>query len=151
MIGHRRFPTRHENLARALTRLVPLSQPSVMMRRSVFERFGGYRFTDYPAGEDYEYWSRLIQQGVQFANHPDELLSYRLHAGQTKFCKLRQTILANLRVKELYWSDRMDLGAQVWRQSEKLLLHLPNWLVVWLLKSMYYHVGEGGGRTNRWE
>jgi GT2 family glycosyltransferase len=140
MIGHRRFPERHEDVARALPRIVPLSQPSVMMRRSVFETFGGYRFTDYPAGEDYEYWSRLIQRGVRFANHPDVLLSYRLHAGQTKFCKLHQTILANLRVKELYWADQMDFRAQVWRQSEKLLLHLPKWLVVWLLKSLYYHV-----------
>lgn len=150
-IGRRCFPVQHENLARALTRIVPLSQPSVMMRRSVFERFGGYRFTEYPAAEDYEYWSRLVQQGVRFANHPDVLLSYRLHARQTKFCKLRQTILAHLRVKELYWSDRMDLPAQVWRQSEKLLLHLPKWLVVWLLKSLYYHVGGGRWRAKRWE
>ncbi|MGH7134377.1 MAG: glycosyltransferase, partial [Pirellulales bacterium] len=116
-IGHRCFPLRHDDILRALPTIVPLSHPTVMIRRQVIENFGGYGFVELAPADDYEYWSRLIQHGVRFANHPDVLLSYRLHAGQLKFARLRETILSDLRVKELYWSDNITLNARLWRQA----------------------------------
>ena len=97
VIAHRRFPLEHEAILKALPRVVPLSQPSVMFRREIFESFGGYQLAGYAAAEDYEVWSRWIQQGVRFANHRASLLSYRLHPGQTKFSKLRETIRGSAR------------------------------------------------------
>lgn len=53
----------------------PLANPSVMFRRSVFERFGGYRDGMFP--EDYEFWLRLNASGVNMAKLPDVLLDWR--------------------------------------------------------------------------
>lgn len=142
VVGYRRFPQAHDNILRALPRVVPLSQPSVMLRRGAFAEYGGYQSSEYSACEDYELWSRWIQQGARFANHPEPLLFYRLHPNQTKFTKLRETILADLWVKENYWADGLELRSRLWRRAERLLLHLPEWLVARLLISILYHAGK---------
>lgn len=142
VVGHRRFPLEHGEILNALPRIVPLSQPSVMFRREVIESFGMYRPTEYAVAEDYELWSRWIRQGVRFANHPEQLLSYRLHPGQTKFVRLRETILADLRVKEEYWTDALDMRSRLWWQAQRLLLILPEWLVGRLLVFSLYRDHE---------
>ena len=53
----------------------PFAHPSVMMRRSVVERMGGYAEGDFP--EDYDLWLRMNQQGIRMAKLPDVLLSWR--------------------------------------------------------------------------
>jgi len=53
----------------------PLANPSVMWRRSVFERHGPYRDGRFP--EDYEFWLRLHAAGVQMAKLPEILLDWR--------------------------------------------------------------------------
>lgn len=53
----------------------PLANPSVMFRRSVFERFGGYLEGPFP--EDYEFWLRLHAAGVWMAKLPEVLLDWR--------------------------------------------------------------------------
>lgn len=157
LIGHRRFPLLHDAILRALPRVVPLSQPSVMFRRELFKMRGGYQDAGYAAAEDYELWSRWIQQGVRFANHPETLLSYRLHASQTKFKYLRETIVADLRVKEKYWAASMGLRDRVWSRFQRLLHWLPEPLVSSLVRSILYRDlpfdahgegsrGEGRGR-----
>ena len=152
VIGHRRFPVHHEEILKALPRVVPLSQPSVMFRREAFESFGMYQPTEYTAAEDYELWSRWIQQGVLFANHPEPLLSYRLHPAQTKFTKLRETILADLRVKETYWVGALDTRSRLWWRAQRALLMLPEWFVRRLLVLCLYQdqvrKGVTGEETN---
>ncbi len=51
----------------ALNRFVesPLAHPSVMFRRELLERHGGYRDGDFP--EDYELWLRWLDAGVRMA------------------------------------------------------------------------------------
>jgi glycosyltransferase involved in cell wall biosynthesis len=53
----------------------PLANPSVMWRRSVFERFGPYRNGAFP--EDYEFWLRLHAAGIRMAKLPEILLDWR--------------------------------------------------------------------------
>jgi glycosyltransferase involved in cell wall biosynthesis len=50
----------------------PVAHPSVMFRRELVGRWGGYR--DGPFPEDYELWLRWLEQGVRFAKAPRELL-----------------------------------------------------------------------------
>lgn len=50
----------------------PVAHPSVMFRREVVDRLGGYR--DGPFPEDYELWLRWLDAGVRFAKVPRELL-----------------------------------------------------------------------------
>lgn len=60
----------------ALNRFVesPFAHPSVMFRRELVERFGGYRAGDFP--EDYELWLRWIDAGVRTMKVPRPLLRW---------------------------------------------------------------------------
>lgn len=60
----------------ALRRFVesPVAHPSVMFRRNLIERHGGYRDGDFP--EDYELWLRWMDAGVRFGKVPIELLEW---------------------------------------------------------------------------
>ena len=53
----------------------PLAHPSVMFRRHLLARIGGYRNGPFP--EDYDLWLRLHQQGVAMAKLPQTLLHWR--------------------------------------------------------------------------
>lgn len=50
----------------------PLAHPSVMFRRELLARHGGYR--DGPFPEDYELWLRWLERGVRIAKVPETLL-----------------------------------------------------------------------------
>lgn len=52
----------------------PLAHPSVMFRRELAERYGGYREGDFP--EDYELWLRWLEHGVRMASLPEILLEW---------------------------------------------------------------------------
>lgn len=145
MIGYRRFPLEHAEILKSLPRIVPLSQPSVMFRREVFDAFGGYAPIPFCAAEDYELWSRWIKRGIRFANHSRPLLYYRLHADQTKFAKLHETIRADLHVKTLHWSDQRHLVLRIWWLAERLLLRLPERFVARLLVWSFYRDAPMGG------
>jgi glycosyltransferase involved in cell wall biosynthesis len=53
----------------------PLAHPSVMMRRDIFERSGGYH--DPGWAEDYDLWHRMRERGARFEKLPKTLLSWR--------------------------------------------------------------------------
>jgi glycosyltransferase involved in cell wall biosynthesis len=58
----------------ALARFVesPLVHPSVMFRRTLVERWGGYRDGEFP--EDYELWLRWLEAGVRMEKLAESLL-----------------------------------------------------------------------------
>jgi len=60
----------------ALNRFIesPVAHPSVMFRRELIERHGGYLDNDEP--EDYELWLRLMDAGVRFAKVREVLLRW---------------------------------------------------------------------------
>jgi glycosyltransferase involved in cell wall biosynthesis len=143
--GYRSFPTSHEAILKAMHRIVPFSQPSVMIRREVLKRWGGYRLRKFAAAEDYELWCRLARAGVRFANHPEALIRYRLHPSQLKVTHLRETIRAVLEVRRMYWLRQLDWTSRLRMLGERLLLMLPSWFVIRLLIWMQYRVGATHG------
>lgn len=145
VVGYRSFPALHEEILRAARRLVPLCQPSVMMRRDVIDSHGGYEWGEIRLALEYALWSRLLQNGVRFANIPEPLLYYRIHDAQIKTCRLHEAIRAVLQVKDRYWSDPADLAARLQRMGERLLLYLPQRIVVWMLLKERYHYGRVKG------
>jgi len=76
-LGIRRYPVGDDDLRRAMSRYSPFAHPATMYRRSLVADLGGYHSQWAPA-EDLDLWIRLSRLG-QLANHPDTLLSYRLH------------------------------------------------------------------------
>jgi hypothetical protein len=61
----------------------PLCHPSVVLRRALIERIGGYREQDGP--EDYELFLRAVAHGARLAKLPEVLLSWRHHADRATF------------------------------------------------------------------
>ena len=136
--GYRCFPLDHDSIVSALPREVPLSHPSIMLRKSALLQAGGYQFRDYPAAEDYDLWSRLVRRGVRFANHTEALLRYRIHPGQMKWTYLKQSIRAILRIKQTYWVDQMNAWDRLRLWTEQAMLWLPPWFVLRLFMIVHY-------------
>lgn len=86
----------------ALSRFVesPLAHPSVMFRRELVERHGGYRSGDFP--EDYELWLRWLEAGVAMAKVPSELLTWHDTPGRLSRTDPRYEPEAFFRVKAGY-------------------------------------------------
>lgn len=86
----------------ALNRFVesPFAHPSVMFRREVAERHGGYRDGDFP--EDYELWLRWVEAGVAMAKVPRELLTWHDAPGRLSRTDPRYDPEAFFRVKAAY-------------------------------------------------
>lgn len=64
----------HDDISLSRFRESPLAHPSVMFRRAVLDRHGGYREGAFP--EDYELWLRWLEAGVRFAKLPETLLTW---------------------------------------------------------------------------
>lgn len=72
-----------KTIKEALTYCNVLTHPTVLMKREVLERVGGYR--DFKAAQDYDLWLRLRKYKVEFHILPEVLLYYRIrNSGITK-------------------------------------------------------------------
>jgi glycosyltransferase involved in cell wall biosynthesis len=78
----------------------PFAHPSVMFRRELVERYGGYREGDFP--EDYELWLRWLEAGVQMTKVPRVLLSWQDWAGRLSRQDPRYSVDAFYRCKAVY-------------------------------------------------
>ena len=134
-VGRRRYPERHEQIARALRRYNALAQPALLLRREVVLAAGGYRFSVDHTTEDYELWCRLAARGARLANLPVPLTQYRLHPAGTKSHRLRSLLRGTLAVKEMYFAGERDPRAWLRALGERLLLLLPPWLVLRLFRA----------------
>ncbi len=92
----------HEDIARERFVDAPVVHPSVVMRRDLLERHGGWR--DCGWAEDHDLWLRLLQAGVGFAKVPEVLYFWRDHDdrltrrdaryGKQRFLELKAHFLA---------------------------------------------------------
>jgi Glycosyl transferase family 2 len=68
--------------------------PTVLLRKEVFARAGGYR-SNVVGAEDYDFWLRIAED-FQLANLETVLLKYRIHSGQVSIQKKIQQTLGTL-------------------------------------------------------
>lgn len=119
----------------ALNRFVesPLAHPSVMFRRELVERLGGYRAGDFP--EDYELWLRWLDAGVRMAKVPRVLLRWNDGAARASRVDARYDAEAFFRVKAEWIARevrRARDGREVWvwgagRPTRKRAAALEAW------------------------
>lgn len=76
-----RFPCEDGRLKASLLFTTPFAHPTVMMRSAAMRSAGHCYRDEFRAAEDVDLWARLAPV-VQFANLPEVLLDYRVHAGQ---------------------------------------------------------------------
>jgi glycosyltransferase involved in cell wall biosynthesis len=79
VLGKRIPPTDQDDIVESARFHDPFNHPTVVYRRSVVTRAGGYR--ELPLMEDYWLFARMIQAGALVANLPDPLVMYRVDAG----------------------------------------------------------------------
>lgn len=90
----------HDDIALAAFVESPVAHPSVMFRREVIDRFGGYADGDFP--EDYELWLRWLAAGVRMEKLAEPLLVWRDSAGRLSRRDPRYSSEAFYRVKTGY-------------------------------------------------
>jgi glycosyltransferase involved in cell wall biosynthesis len=94
----------------------PIAHPSVMFRRDLIDRYGGYREGDFP--EDYELWLRWLGAGVKFGKVPHPVLIWnddpsRLTRSDPRYTteKFYQTKLSHLAT---WLRKNVDPGREIW-------------------------------------
>ncbi|MGB6199058.1 MAG: glycosyltransferase family A protein [Candidatus Acidiferrales bacterium] len=102
-------PLENSEIQAALRTRCPLWQPTVLIRRDVFNIVEGYRAAFSPA-EDYDLWIRISERW-QLANLKDVVLQYRIHPQQVSMRKQREQTLGVLAARasaELRRNGRPD-------------------------------------------
>lgn len=127
-LGYRSYPCGHEDIVRRLPIASPLAMPSVMARKAPLLAAGGFD-SRLDLVEDYDLWNRLALRGRHFANCPQALVRYRLHAGAAKARALRRQLRLTRAVRARYWAGRMGVRGRVRHATEGLLLLAPASLV----------------------
>ena len=80
ILGFTKYPNCHIKIVKLLEYQNCLGHPSVMFRRSVFEKVGGYR-AHFTGAEDYDLWLR-VSKFAQLHNLDDPLTRYRISSSQ---------------------------------------------------------------------
>lgn len=75
LLGVRRMPTEHVRIVRALRSHNAFNHPTVLFRRSLALRVGGYRSLDHL--EDYDLFVRMWSAGARLHNLPEPLVKFR--------------------------------------------------------------------------
>jgi len=132
-IGTLQFPD-ESNMARWWLHFAcPVAHPTVMMRRSVVERAGGYN-PELIHAEDYDLWRKLATI-THIANLKDVLLHYRRHESvistlysnqqYANGVKISQSLMAEtlgenvpLSLVQLVWSPTLKTSAQIYQVSQ---------------------------------
>jgi hypothetical protein len=119
--GALRAPRSHARIAWSLALGGnPLAHPSVMARRELLERAGGYD-ARLRVAQDHELWTRLLPR-ARFANLPEALVRYREHAASLTRTAPAEQLAARLRASARLAAELV--GEEV---PEALLLDLRRW------------------------
>ena len=130
-LGKRIYPQSFDNIRKVLLCQNPLAHPSVVMRRDVIEKLGGYQ--EQTGCEDYCLWLRAVENGFELANLPQILLQYRLSANQIKQRDMKKSLHSTIRLQKKYICKRkfFSFKALCFLFAEYGLMMLPN---KWILK-----------------
>lgn len=94
--GVRHYPLKHLDIARRMQLTNAIAHPTVMYRRAVVERHGGYD-TSFRYSEDLDLWLRWLNAGVHFANLPQLLVRYRQQVTRRNTLHWRYNLRARTR------------------------------------------------------
>lgn len=146
VLGTKRYPPKHQDCLKALWYRNPFCHSSVLLRRDVFTRCGGYDNT-FPLVEDLELWFRAGRQW-ELCNLPEPLVCYRVWPGGLTSRRLRTLIWSTYRVRsravrELGYT-RPRLAALYSLASLGAAL-LPAWLVRSLFQLVLDRLADADG------
>lgn len=76
VVGYRKVPTTDEEIRRYIKKRCPFNQMTVMFKKRVYEKAGGY--LDWYCDEDYYLWIRMLLCGCHFANTGSVMVHVRV-------------------------------------------------------------------------
>ena len=79
--AQRRVPLSQDAIVKFAKYRSPFNHPTVMFRKSMVQRVGGYH--ELYRTEDYDLWVRMIQAEMKMKNLPDVLLYYRTNSANS--------------------------------------------------------------------
>ena len=146
VVGTRRMPQHHDAIVRYAKMNNPVNHPSVMYRRAVALRVGGYRSLPYL--EDYDLIARMLGAGARMQNLPDVLMLFR--SGEATFARRRARgmlmaefrLQRNLRTYGLI--NRRRAGFNIVARS--LYRWLPQRFMAYTYERMFYRKAVTGSR-----
>lgn len=106
--------------------LIAFHHPSVIMRRSVVKKVGGYRPEFWPC-DDLDLWNRIAERGYVILNQPEYLLRYRKYGFSGSFAKVRLTWSKIDWVKSCMLSRRRGDSEPSWQQFLATRRQVPWW------------------------
>lgn len=125
------YPCNPEDCRKFFARRNPVAHPTVMFRRSFFDKAGWAYPTDYVRNEDTRLWHEGYKRGCVIANIPDVLLNFRMTDSMFKqrrnglsFAK-SQLKLRKLIAKDLGYG----VMAYIYAYAMFLLMISPSWIL----------------------
>jgi hypothetical protein len=119
-----RHPEDDAALRRMLIRRNPFVHSSIMMRRALVERAGGYDET-LPVAQDYDLWIRMSRL-ARLANLPEPLVVRRLLPGRVTAVREAERLRAEARVRwRAVWSGVYPWWCALFAARPALALALP--------------------------
>lgn len=76
VVGTRTVPQTDEEIKTYLKSRCPMNLVTVMLKKEAVQKVGGY--IDWYCEEDYYLWVRMVEQGMTFANLPENLVNVRV-------------------------------------------------------------------------
>jgi len=122
-----------------INRYCPLSHPTVLMKKGLFDKFGYYdESSKFVAAEDYELWCRWYIRGVKFRNLEQPLYKYYQNSDNVKYRRARRQLLATILVK-INYLKRLNFGPVDYLRlsAEMLAVVLPQRLIIFLFNTYY--------------
>lgn len=130
------YPCEPEEVRAFFCKRNPVAHPTVMMRRSMFEKAGGYYPMDYERNEDTMLWYKAYMGGAKIANLPDVVLNFRMtDAMFTQRRNGKKFAKSQLEMRKII---NKDLGygamATAYAYAMYMLMVSPSWLLKFAYK-----------------
>ena len=89
-----------KDMKKVLLKGCPITHPTIMVRREVYQKLAGYR--DLPVAEDYDFYLRALNAGFTIEKTADVLLSYRINPASLTHSNVYKTICLTHYIQSLY-------------------------------------------------
>ncbi|WP_077154949.1 glycosyltransferase [Bacteroides bouchesdurhonensis] len=131
-----RYPCEPDACRAFFAKRNPVAHPTVMFRRSFFEKAGWAYPTDFERNEDTRLWHEGYKHGCVIANLPDVLLNFRMTDSMFKQRRNGHTFAeSQLQLRKMIAKD-LGYGAMayVYAYAMYLLMISPSWILKFAYK-----------------
>lgn len=136
IIYQKKMPYKHDDICKFIMKRSPFIHPSVMFRKSFFQKTGYYDASAYKT-EDYELWCRALKKNVKCANIPEYLFYHRVDDGFIKKRRGLRIAWNECKIKATYFnSGKAKPWEAIYVAGPLVMRNLPEGALSWLYKNL---------------